>query len=199
MPDQSSAASEHAIIQEITAPLATMPDDPVSVAADPHFPVAIRGYDRHRRRRLRQADQSARRRAPGDAFSRGRDQARARARRGADLGDPAARTRHRRADHVAVAQRGRGPARGGAPGGRAITAAAEERSRSSTPTPTGSGPSASGSSRTPASSRASCSGSPTPRPSGSRPAETSEEPVLGDRPEPGRVLRARRRRGARTH
>jgi vacuolar-type H+-ATPase subunit H len=46
MPDQSSAASEHAIIQEITAPLSTMPDDPVSVAADPHFPVAIRGYDR---------------------------------------------------------------------------------------------------------------------------------------------------------
>jgi cell division septum initiation protein DivIVA len=46
MPDQSSAASEHAIIQEITAPLATMPDDPVSITADPHFPVAIRGYDR---------------------------------------------------------------------------------------------------------------------------------------------------------
>jgi cell division septum initiation protein DivIVA len=46
MPDQSSAASEHALIQEITAPLATMPDDPVSITADPHFPVAIRGYDR---------------------------------------------------------------------------------------------------------------------------------------------------------
>ncbi len=46
MPDQSSAASEHALIQEITAPLATMPDDPVSLTADPHFPVAIRGYDR---------------------------------------------------------------------------------------------------------------------------------------------------------
>jgi cell division septum initiation protein DivIVA len=46
MPDQSSAASEHALIQEITAPLATMPDDPVSVTADVHFPVALRGYDR---------------------------------------------------------------------------------------------------------------------------------------------------------
>jgi cell division septum initiation protein DivIVA len=46
MPDQSSAASEHALIAEITAPLTTMPDDPVSVTADPHFPVAIRGYDR---------------------------------------------------------------------------------------------------------------------------------------------------------
>ena len=46
MPDQSSAASEHAIIQEITAPLSTMPDDPVSVPPIAHFPVAIRGYDR---------------------------------------------------------------------------------------------------------------------------------------------------------
>jgi DivIVA protein len=46
MPDQSSAATEHALIQEITAPLATMPDDPVSLAADVHFPVALRGYDR---------------------------------------------------------------------------------------------------------------------------------------------------------
>jgi hypothetical protein len=46
MPDQSSAASEHALIQEITAPLATMPEDPVSVAADVHFPLALRGYDR---------------------------------------------------------------------------------------------------------------------------------------------------------
>ena len=46
MPDQSSAATEHAIIQEITAPLATLPDNPVSEAADVHFPVALRGYDR---------------------------------------------------------------------------------------------------------------------------------------------------------
>ncbi len=45
MPDQSSAATEHSIIQEITAPLATLPDDPVAmVNAD--FPVALRGYDR---------------------------------------------------------------------------------------------------------------------------------------------------------
>jgi ElaB/YqjD/DUF883 family membrane-anchored ribosome-binding protein len=46
MPDQSSAATEHALIQEITAPLATLPDNPVSQAADVHFPVALRGYDR---------------------------------------------------------------------------------------------------------------------------------------------------------
>lgn len=45
MPDQSSAATEHAILQEITAPLENLPDDPVSVVhAD--FPVALRGYDR---------------------------------------------------------------------------------------------------------------------------------------------------------
>jgi ElaB/YqjD/DUF883 family membrane-anchored ribosome-binding protein len=46
MPDQSSAATEHALIQEITAPLETLPADPVSKAADVHFPVALRGYDR---------------------------------------------------------------------------------------------------------------------------------------------------------
>jgi DivIVA domain-containing protein len=46
MPDQSSAATEHAIMQEITAPLATLPDNPVSEAANVHFPVALRGYDR---------------------------------------------------------------------------------------------------------------------------------------------------------
>src|SRR5450755_3496565 len=45
MPDQSSAATEHAIIQEITAPLATLPDDAVAlVSVD--FPVVLRGYDR---------------------------------------------------------------------------------------------------------------------------------------------------------
>jgi hypothetical protein len=45
MPDQSSAASEHAILQEITRPLEALPDDPLSVIhAD--FPMALRGYDR---------------------------------------------------------------------------------------------------------------------------------------------------------
>jgi cell division initiation protein len=45
MPDQSSAATEHSILQEITAPLEHLPADPVSVVhAD--FPVALRGYDR---------------------------------------------------------------------------------------------------------------------------------------------------------
>ncbi len=46
MPDQSSAANEHAILQEITAPLSTLPDDPVPLVADVHFPLALRGYDR---------------------------------------------------------------------------------------------------------------------------------------------------------
>jgi hypothetical protein len=45
MPDQSSAATEHAILAEIIAPLETLPDDPLAlVSAD--FPVALRGYDR---------------------------------------------------------------------------------------------------------------------------------------------------------
>ncbi len=46
MPDQSSAADEHAILQEITAPLAGLPDNPVPIAADVDFPVVLRGYDR---------------------------------------------------------------------------------------------------------------------------------------------------------
>ena len=33
-------------MQEITAPLATLPDDAVPVAADVDFPVVLRGYDR---------------------------------------------------------------------------------------------------------------------------------------------------------
>jgi hypothetical protein len=45
MPDQSSAASEHAILQEITVPLETLPDDPVA-AVNADFPFALRGYDR---------------------------------------------------------------------------------------------------------------------------------------------------------
>jgi uncharacterized protein with HEPN domain len=45
MPDQSSAATEHAILQEITAPLETLPDDPLSVV-DADFPLSLRGYDR---------------------------------------------------------------------------------------------------------------------------------------------------------
>ena len=46
MPDQSEASTEHAIMQEISAPLATLPDDPVSVVADADFPLVLRGYDR---------------------------------------------------------------------------------------------------------------------------------------------------------
>ncbi len=46
MPDQSSASTEHAIMQEITAPLATLPDDPVPAVADVAFPLVLRGYDR---------------------------------------------------------------------------------------------------------------------------------------------------------
>jgi DivIVA domain-containing protein len=46
MPDRSTAATEHSLIQEITAPLARLPDDPVPDVADVDFPTALRGYDR---------------------------------------------------------------------------------------------------------------------------------------------------------
>jgi DivIVA domain-containing protein len=45
MPDQSSAATEHAILQEITQPLNTLPDDPLAVV-NAEFSTALRGYDR---------------------------------------------------------------------------------------------------------------------------------------------------------
>jgi DivIVA domain-containing protein len=45
MPDQSSAATEHAILQEITGPLQTLPDDPVAFV-HAEFPTAMRGYER---------------------------------------------------------------------------------------------------------------------------------------------------------
>src|SRR5437588_8745960 len=47
MPDQSTASTEHALIQEITAPLGSLPDDPMPDVANVDFPVvALRGYDR---------------------------------------------------------------------------------------------------------------------------------------------------------
>jgi cell division initiation protein len=46
MPDESKAATEHSLLQEITAPLATLPDDPLPDVAEVEFPVAMRGYDR---------------------------------------------------------------------------------------------------------------------------------------------------------
>lgn len=46
MPDESTAATEHAIMQEITTPLASLPDDPVPSVADVDFPLVLRGYDR---------------------------------------------------------------------------------------------------------------------------------------------------------
>jgi hypothetical protein len=45
MPDQSSAADEHAILQEITRPLEALPDDPLALV-DAEFATALRGYDR---------------------------------------------------------------------------------------------------------------------------------------------------------
>jgi hypothetical protein len=45
MPDQSSAATEHAILAEITRPLEGLPEDPLAYV-DADFPTALRGYDR---------------------------------------------------------------------------------------------------------------------------------------------------------
>jgi cell division septum initiation protein DivIVA len=45
MPDQSSAATEHAILAEITRPLQALPADPLAIV-DADFPSALRGYDR---------------------------------------------------------------------------------------------------------------------------------------------------------
>lgn len=46
MPDQNSASTEHALMQEITAPLSKLPSDPVPEVANVDFPVVLRGYDR---------------------------------------------------------------------------------------------------------------------------------------------------------
>jgi TPR repeat protein len=45
MPDESSAADQHAILQEIVAPRASLTDDPLPLAADVQFPRVLRGYD----------------------------------------------------------------------------------------------------------------------------------------------------------
>jgi cell division initiation protein len=45
MPDQHSAADEHAILQEITGPLASLPADALPDVADVDFPRVLRGYD----------------------------------------------------------------------------------------------------------------------------------------------------------
>lgn len=47
MPDQNDASTEHALIQEIAEPLASLPDDPLPIGADVEFPVVMRGYDRN--------------------------------------------------------------------------------------------------------------------------------------------------------
>jgi hypothetical protein len=45
MPDQSSAATEHAILAEIIRPLEALPEDPLALV-DADFALALRGYDR---------------------------------------------------------------------------------------------------------------------------------------------------------
>jgi DivIVA domain-containing protein len=45
MPDQSYAATEHALLEEITRPLERLPDDPLELV-QAEFPTAMRGYDK---------------------------------------------------------------------------------------------------------------------------------------------------------
>jgi DivIVA domain-containing protein len=45
MPDQSYAATEHALLEEITGPLQRLAEDPLELAPA-EFPTAMRGYDR---------------------------------------------------------------------------------------------------------------------------------------------------------
>jgi DivIVA domain-containing protein len=46
MPDQSYAATEHALLEEITRPLERIPEDPLELVVEADFPTAMRGYDR---------------------------------------------------------------------------------------------------------------------------------------------------------
>ena len=45
MPDQHTAATEHALITKIAEPLSQLPDDPLDLGS-PDFPIDLRGYDR---------------------------------------------------------------------------------------------------------------------------------------------------------
>jgi DivIVA domain-containing protein len=47
MPEEHTAAEEHALIQEVTEPLERIPYHPLEDVAAPEFSVAMRGYDRH--------------------------------------------------------------------------------------------------------------------------------------------------------
>ena len=46
MPDQHTAATEHALFTKIAEPLDQLPDDSLDLVA-PDFPIALRGYDRY--------------------------------------------------------------------------------------------------------------------------------------------------------
>ena len=117
MPDQSSAADEHAILQEITAPLATLPDDAVPIAADADFPVVLRGYDRvavdaYVKKTSQLVAELQATRSPEAAVRRALERV------GEQISGILQRAHDtRRTDHHPVAPRGRGPARGGPPGG----------------------------------------------------------------------------------
>ena len=191
MPDQSSAADEHAILQEITAPLATLPDDPMPEVADVHFPVALRGYDRlavdaYVKKTSQLVAELQATRSPDAAIRRALERVGEevsgilkRAHETADLRSPLNRAaRPRTASWWPATRR------------VSLWPAPSSRSRTWTATPTGSGPSAIGSSATPEVWHRNCSRSRSRRASGfrrprrrprPRPSRSSAEPM---EPEP---------------
>ncbi len=46
MPDQHTAADEHALMRQVTDSMPAVSDDPVAEVSEPRFPVVLRGYDR---------------------------------------------------------------------------------------------------------------------------------------------------------
>ena len=155
MPDQSSASTEHAIMQEITAPLATRcPTTRVPAVADADFPIALRGYDRlavdaYVKQTSQLVAELQATRSPEAAIRRALERV------GEQISGILQRA-HETAEEITAQSRSEAEDRLEAARSEAaqIVAAPSSGSRISTPTPTGSGPSATGSSRTPASSRA---------------------------------------------
>ena len=152
MPDQSSAATEHAILQEITAPLETLPDDAVA-AVHADFPVALRGYDRvavdaYVKQTSQLVAELQATRSPEAAVRKALERV------GEQISGILQRA-HDTAEEITAQSRARGggPARARADrGGRDRGHGTSSGSRTWTPTPTGSGSSATGSSMTRANS-----------------------------------------------
>ncbi len=155
MPDQSSAAQEHALLEQITGPLASLPENPVAITADVDFPVALRGYDRiavdayvaRTSQLIAELHATA---SPEGAIRRALERV------GEEVSGVLQQA-HRTADEVTSQSRARPRTASRPPGGRPIRSRRRRTSgcTRSTRTPTGSGPSAIESSATRATLRGS--------------------------------------------